>query len=79
MGAPGQSLEGGLIMASITIKQLLRADPAMAPWVSQAVNILETGVRTILAQRRQTGAPGGMMMPAQSATPPNEPGAGLPF
>ena len=81
-GAPGanssptQPLEGQLIMVTIQMRHMLQLAPELGPWVNDAISKLQSGVRTILAQQQQSA---GSTMPAESATPSSEPGAGLPF
>lgn len=75
MGNPEDPIEGQLIVVTIHMKQMLNSKPALAPWVNQAVNLLQTGVRTIMAQDRQQA---GATNPVSSATPSSEPGGGLP-
>lgn len=77
--SPTQPIEGQLLMVTMQMRHMLTppdGDPALGPWVNDAISKLQSGVRTIMAQRRQTQ---GSTMPADSATPSSEPGAGLPF
>lgn len=73
-GSPQDPVEGQMIVATIHMKEMLKQEPALAPWVNQAINLLQTGVRTVLAQQRQQSG----TSPMSSATPSSEPGAGLP-
>lgn len=75
MGSPQDPLEGQLIVTTIHMREMLRSKPALGPWVNQAINLLQTGVRTIMAQDRQQA---GATTPVSSATPSSEPGGGLP-
>ncbi len=63
-------------MVTMQMRHMTQIEPALAPWVNDAISKLQSGVRTILAQQRQTS---GGTMPAETSTPSSEPGAGLPF
>lgn len=69
---PG-ALQGTVQVVKIHLENLLRIAPASAPWVQHAISDLETMVRTLIGQQQANAAP------ASSASPPAEPGAGLPI
>lgn len=75
-GSPQEPLEGQLIMATIQMRHMLKLEPSLGPWVNDAIAKLQSGVRTILSQRRQAN---GGSMPVEGATPSMDPGSGLPF
>lgn len=79
MAAPGGD-DSGIIGQSMVVKNhlqdMIQKEPALAPWLNNAINQVETGVRTVMSQRQQQS---GGTYPEASANAAPGPAAGLPM
>ena len=77
-GDPG-AIQGAAEVVKTHLESMMRQEPALTPFLQHAINDIETGMRTVFANRQQNAMAQTGTLPISGAAPPTEPGAGLPM
>lgn len=70
----GNPVAALIYTAMIHLQQAMQQNQDLAPYITSAMKTLQVGLGTVLGKSQSSG-----QTPVSSATPPNEPGVGMPI